>query len=160
VRDAIHAVYRNTVVINSSTVEDTLGGLGAQRRFQTWLLSIFAAIALALAAVGTYGVVHFAIAQRTREIGIRVALGARGADLVRLVLRQGLALPLAGTAAGLVGALLLTRVMRHLLFQVDASDPVTFAAVAALLMAVTVAACWFPARRAMRVDPLVALRDE
>jgi predicted permease len=160
VREAIHAVYRNAVVIHATTVEETLGGLGAQRRFQTWLLSIFSAIALALAAIGTYGVVHFAIAQRTREIGIRVALGARGPDLVRLVLRQGLTLPLAGTAVGLMGALSLTRVMRHLLFQVDASDPVTFTAVAALLMAVAAAACWFPARRAMRVDPLVALRHE
>ena len=136
VRDASSRVYRNAVVISSTTVEDTLGGLGAQRRFQTWLLTIFAAIALVLSAIGTYGVVHVAIAQRTREIGIRVALGARPAEIVRLVLRQGLTLPLAGTAAGLLGALSLTRVMRHLLFQVDASDPVTFAAVAALLMAV------------------------
>jgi len=160
VRDAIHAVYRNAVVLKSSTVEDTLGDLGAQRRFQTWLLTIFAAIALALAAIGTYGVVHFAVAQRTQEIGIRLALGARGADVLRLVLGQGMMLPLVGTAAGLLGALALTRVMRHLLFRVTPADPVTFGAVGALLTTVALLACWFPARRAMRLAPLEALRHE
>jgi predicted permease len=160
VREAIRAVYRNAVILNAATVEDTLGDLSAQRRFQTWLLSLFACVALALAAMGTYGVVHFAVAHRTQEIGIRMALGARPRDVMRLVVGQGMALPIAGTALGLMGALSLTRVMRHLLFRVTPFDPLTFAAVAALLIAVAVPACLIPARRALRVDPLVALRHE
>jgi putative ABC transport system permease protein len=141
-------------------VEDTLGDLSAQRRFQTWLLTVFAAIALALAAIGTYGVVYFAVAHRTREIGIRMALGARGSDVVRLVMGQGMIAAFLGTATGLLGALWLTRIMRHLLYRVSPGDPVTFGAVAGLLTAVALVACWFPARRAVRVDPLAALRDE
>jgi predicted permease len=160
VREAVRAVYRNAVILHAATVEDTLGGLSAQRRFQTSLLSLFAGIALALAAVGIYGIVHFAVAQRTQEIGIRMALGARPLDVMRLVVGQGMALPAAGTALGLSGALSLTRVLRHLLFQVTPIDPLTFAAVAALLITVAVPACWIPARRALRVDPLAALRHE
>jgi len=160
VRDAIRAVYRSAVVLDAATVAETLGGLSAQRRFQTWLLSIFAVVALLLAVVGTYGVIHFAVAQRTQEIGVRVALGARPFDLMRLVLGQGLALAIAGTFAGLLGALSVTRVLQHLLFQVDPADPITLGTVAALLMAASLAACWLPARRAARVDPLVALRHE
>jgi predicted permease len=160
VREAIRFVYRNAVILSAATVEETLGDLGAQRRFQTWLLSLFAAIALALAAIGTYGVVHFAVAQRTQEIGIRMALGARGFDVARLVISHGVALPIAGTTAGLIGALFLTRVMRHLLFHVSPFDPGTFGAVAALLIAITVPACLIPARRALRIDPLVALRHD
>jgi putative ABC transport system permease protein len=160
VRAAIHAVYSSAVVLQTATAEDTLNGLIAQRRFQTWLLSLFAAIALALAAIGTYGVVHFAVAQRTQEIGIRMALGARGSDIFRLVGRQGLTVPIAGTAAGLIGASALTRVMRHMLFHVEPIDWLIFGSVAVLLVAVAALACWFPARRAMRVDPLVALRHE
>jgi predicted permease len=160
VHEAIHAVYRQALILNTSTVEDTLGDLSAQRRFQTWLLTVFAAIALALAAIGTYGVVYFAVAHRTREIGIRMALGARGSDVVRLVMGQGMIAAFLGTATGLLGALWLTRIMRHLLYRVSPGDPVTFGAVAGLLTAVALVACWFPARRAVRVDPLAALRDE
>jgi predicted permease len=160
VREAIRAVYRQAVILNTSTVEDTIGDLGAQRRFQTWLLTVFAAMALALAAIGTYGVAHFAVAHRTREIGIRMALGARSGDVVRLIMGQGSVLPFLGTAIGLLGALGLTRIMRHLLYRVSPEDPATFGAVAVLLSAVALVACWFPARRAMRVDPLVALRHE
>jgi len=160
VRAAVHAVYSNAVVLRAATAEDTLGGLIAQRRFQTWLLSLFAAIAVALSAIGTYGVVHFAVAQRTQEIGVRMALGARAADIFGLVGRQGLTVPIVGTAVGLAGASALTRVMRHLLFHVEPIDLPTFGSVAALLVAVAALACWFPARRAMHVDPLVALRHE
>jgi predicted permease len=160
VRDAIRRVYPNTVVLSTATVDATLGDLGAQRSFQTWVLGAFAAVALALSAIGIYGVVHFSVAQRRQEIGIRLALGASRSDISRLILSQGMAFPVAGTVLGLIGAASLTRVMRHLLFRVDAADPATFAAVATVLLAVSLAACWLPARRAMRMDPLVALRHE
>jgi putative ABC transport system permease protein len=160
VREAIRSVYAQTVILSSATAEATLGDLGAQRRFQTWLLTLFAGVALLLAAIGTYGIVHFAVAQRAQEIGVRMALGAGRGDIVRMILSQGMILPLAGTLIGLLGALSLTRVMRHLLFRVDPADPATFATVAIVLVLVALPACWLPARRAMRVDPLVALRHE
>jgi putative ABC transport system permease protein len=160
VREAIRSVYAQTVILRSDTAEATLGELSAQRRFQTWLLTVFAGAALLLAAIGIYGIVHFAVAQRTQEIGVRIALGAGRADIVRMILAQGMALPLAGTVIGLIGALSLTRVMRHLLFHVQPVDPPTFAGVGGILVVVAAIACWLPARRAMRVDPLVALRHE
>jgi putative ABC transport system permease protein len=160
VREAIRSVYAQSVILSSATAEATLGDLSAQRRFQTWLLTVFAGVALLLAAIGTYGIVHFAVAQRTQEIGVRMALGAGRGDIVRMILSQGMVLPFAGTLIGLLGALSLTRVMRHLLFRVDPADPATFATVAAVLVAVALPACWMPSRRAMRVDPLVALRHE
>ena len=160
VREAIRSVYAQTVILSAATADATLGDLSAQRRFQTWLLTVFAGAALLLAAIGIYGIVHFAVAQRTREIGVRIALGAGRGDIMRMILSQGLVLPCAGTLIGLLGALSLTRVMRHLLFHVDPADPATFAVVAAVLIAVALPACWLPARRAMRVDPLEALRHE
>jgi len=160
VREAIRSVYAQTVILSAATADATLGELSAQRRFQTWLLTVFACAALLLAAIGIYGVVHFAVAQRTREIGVRMALGAGRGDIMRMMLSQGLILPFAGTLLGLLGALSLTHVMRHLLFRVDPADPATFAAVAAVLIVVALPACWLPARRAMRVDPLVSLRHE
>jgi predicted permease len=160
VREAIRSVYAQTVILRSATVEATLGDLTAQRRFQTWLLTVFAGAALLLAAIGIYGIVHFAVAQRTQEIGVRMALGAGRADIVRMILSQSMTLPFAGTLIGLLGALSLTRVMRHLVFGVDPADPATFGVVATVLIAVALPACWLPARRAMRVDPLEALRHE
>jgi len=160
VREAIRSVYAQTVILSSATAEATLGDLSAQRRFQTSLLTLFAAIALALAAIGIYGIVSFAVAQRTQEIGVRMALGAGHGEIARMILSQGLVLPVAGTLIGLFGALSLTRVMRHLLFRVDPADPATFAGVAALLIATAAIACWLPARRAVGVDPLEALRHE
>jgi putative ABC transport system permease protein len=124
------------------------------------LFSIFAALALALGAVGVYGVISYSVAQRTREIGIRMALGARRQEVLHLVVGQGAKLAAVGVAMGLLAALLLTRLMASLLYGVGAADPLTYIAVALLLMVVAVAASYIPARRAMRVDPMVALRHE
>ena len=132
----------------------------ATPRFRTMLFVIFGALALALAAIGIFGVIAYTVARRTHEIGIRMALGAQAGDVLKLVMRQGLALALAGIAAGLAGALALTRLMKTLLFEVSATDPVTFVIVPPLLAAVAMFACWIPARRATKVDPLRALRRE
>jgi putative ABC transport system permease protein len=122
------------------------------------LLAGFAALALLLAAIGIYGVMAFTVGQRTQEIGIRMALGAQTRDVLKLVVRQGLRLVLIGLALGIAGALALTQLLSSLLFGVGTRDPVTFVAIAALLSLVTLFACYLPARRATRVDPLVALR--
>ena len=132
----------------------------ARPRFSSTMLSAFAAFALILAAVGIYGVLSYVVSQSTHDIGLRVALGARRRDIVRLVLRHGLGLLAAGMAAGLAGAAALTRVMSSLLFGVSATDALTFGLVAALLSAVAIAAMLIPARRAASVDPIVALREE
>jgi len=137
-----------------------MGELSAQRRFQTGLLALFAAIALALAMVGIYGIMHYAVAQRTQEIGIRIALGARSSHVLRLVIGQGLKLTLIGLGIGFMAELWLTDLMSHLLFGVSARDPWTFGGVALLLAGVALLACYVPARRATKVDPMVALRYE
>jgi ABC-type antimicrobial peptide transport system permease subunit len=143
-----------------STADRDLGDFSAERSFQTWLLAAFALLALSLAAVGIYGVVHYAVAERTREIGVRVALGARPMDLMWLVIGQGMRMPALGIAIGLLGALGVTRLMSHLLFDVGSADPATFATVGIVLAAVAAAACYFPARRATQVDAVRALRAE
>ena len=124
------------------------------------LLAAFAALALSLASVGIYGVLSYFVVQHTQEIGVRLALGAQRRGILVLVMRKGMTLASAGVAVGLFGAFAMTRLMSSLLYEVSAADPVTFAAVAALLSAVAMLACYVPARRAMRVDPIVALRRE
>lgn len=142
------------------TMDDWLGDSLGRARFGAALLGLFAAIALLLAAVGIYSVMAYAVAERTHEIGIRVALGADRSDVLRMVLRRGALLAFVGVGVGLAGALALTRFLQSLLYQVKPADPLTFAAGAALLVAVALAACCIPAWRAMRVDPMVALRQE
>jgi putative ABC transport system permease protein len=160
VRDIIRLVEGKAMVLSITTVESQTGELSAQRRFQTGLLALFAGIALTLAMVGIYGVMHYAVAQRTQEIGIRVALGARSSHVLRLVIGQGMKLTLIGLGIGLIAELWLTDVMAHFLFGVSAHDPWSFGGVALLLAGVALLACYIPARRAMRVDPMVALRYE
>ncbi|NOT59146.1 MAG: FtsX-like permease family protein, partial [Acidobacteria bacterium] len=128
------------------------------RRFVMRLLGGFAGLALLLAALGIYGVISFSVAQRTNEIGIRMALGAQNREVLKLVLGQGARLIVTGIVSGLLTAVLLTKVMQSLLFGVQATDPLTFASVALLLSLVAFVACWIPARRATKVDPMIALR--
>ncbi|HSB12388.1 MAG TPA: ABC transporter permease [Blastocatellia bacterium] len=145
---------------NVRTLESLLSESTAPRRFSLWLVSVFAGVALVLGAIGLYGVMSFVVAQRTREIGIRVALGAQSIDVLRLVIRQGMLLSLIGVLVGLAASLVLTRLMSSLLFGVSAVDPVIFSAVSVVLTGVALAACFVPARRATRVDAMVALRYE
>jgi ABC-type antimicrobial peptide transport system permease subunit len=142
------------------TMESLISDSLAARRFAMILLGAFAALAMVLASVGIYGVIAYVVGQRTQEIGIRMALGAQRNDVLRLILWQGTRLALLGICIGIVGALALTRLMTKLLYGVSATDPLTFAGLALILAAVAIAACCLPARKAMRVDPMVALRYE
>jgi predicted permease len=157
-RAAVRRVEQNAPIYGMAPLEQQLGTYLTQRRFQTSLLTGFSVVALLMAAVGIYGLIQYSIATRTREIGLRMAIGAQGGDIFRMIIGEGLTLSLAGVAIGLVGALWLGRAGSSLLFGVTASDPLTFTTVSLLLTAVATAACYFPARRAMRVDPIVALR--
>jgi len=156
----LRALDPNQPLADVRTLEEYLDRSVAQRRLTMLLLAAFAGIAFALAAVGIYGVLAHSVAQRTREIGLRMALGARAHDVLRMVVSQGMGVVGAGVLAGVAGALMLTRVMTSLLFGVSATDPLTFAGVAAVFAGVALLACWLPARRAARVDPMVALRYE
>ncbi|MGD0920526.1 MAG: ABC transporter permease [Terriglobia bacterium] len=160
VRDQVLTLDKDMVVGDLQTMEQRLGGSLAGRRTNMLLLGIFAGLALVLAAVGIYGVMSYSVAQRTQEIGLRVALGARPADVLRLVVRQGMTLVLAGVGVGLAGSIAFTRVLRSMLFEVTPTDLVTFAGVSLLLTAVALLASYLPARRATKVDPMVALRYE
>jgi putative ABC transport system permease protein len=162
VRGEVRALDAEVPVFAAKTMEQVISDSRAtfMRRYPAYLIGVFACVALLLALVGIYGVISYAVTQRTHEIAIRVALGAQGRDVLRLVLGHGLLLALAGVACGVVGALALTRLMSGLLFGVSAADPVVYGAVALLLLLVALAACLVPARRATRVDPMVALRYE
>lgn len=160
VRQAVWAVDKDQPVSNVRTMDQVFAAAIARERFQMLLLTLFASLALVLACVGLYGVISYAVAQRTREIGVRMALGAQRSDVLRLVIRQGMVLTLAGLVLGTLGALAATRVMTDLLYGVTATDAITFISVAGLLLVVALLACYLPARRATKVDPLVALRYE
>ena len=160
VRNEVRALDRALPVSSVASMEDVMASARSRPRFLTLLLTMFSSLSLVLAALGIYGVISYSVAQRTNEIGIRMALGAQGGDVVRLIGVKGLKLAITGTALGAAGALALTGVLSGLLFGVSAMDAGTFAAMAVVLIAVTMAACYLPARRASRVDPLTALRYE
>jgi len=141
-------------------MEEVVESTFQNRRFQMWLFIVFSALALGLAAVGLYGLLAYIVSARTREIGIRMALGAQVTDVLQMVIRQGLTLALVGAMVGLAAAGALSRLMSNLVFGVKTIDPVTYAATAGILILVAVFACYIPARRAARVDPMVALRCE
>jgi putative ABC transport system permease protein len=157
-RAAVRRVDNNAPIYGVAPLEQQLGTYLTQRRFQTSLLTGFSVVALLMAAVGIYGLIQYSIATRTREIGLRIAIGAQAGDIFRMIIGEGLLLSVTGVALGLVGALWLGRAASSLLFGVTASDPLTFTTVSLLLTAVAMAACYFPARRATRVDPIRALR--
>ena len=158
IRAAVNRVEKNAPVYGVAPLEQQLGTYLAQRRFQTSLLTGFSIVALLMAAVGIYGLIQYCIATRTQEIGLRMAVGAQSSDIFRMIIGEGLTICLTGLALGLAGAWWLGRAGSALLFGVTASDPLTFTAVSLLLTVVALAACYFPARRAMTVDPLAALR--
>jgi putative ABC transport system permease protein len=160
VRAVVAEIDKDQAVVDVKPLAEHLHGTTQQRRFDSLLFAGFAGLALLLAAVGLYGVLSYSVMLRTREIGVRMALGARGGDVVRLILRHGLLMVLVGTVVGALGALELTQLMQSLVFGMSASDPLTFAAVAVVLLLVAALACYIPARRASRMDPLRALRVE
>jgi ABC-type antimicrobial peptide transport system permease subunit len=156
----VHALDADVPVYDIATMDQRLTDSLARQRFAMTMLAAFAGFAMILAAIGLYGVLSFLVSQGTPEIAIRMALGAQRARILRLVFRQGMGLACIGIAAGVMGAAALTRLMSGLLFGVGAYDPATFFGVVVLLVVVAMAACYFPARRAMRVEPLAALRAE
>ncbi len=159
-RSRIWEIDKDQAIYDIRTIDAMLGQMMSQRRFNMMLFGILAAVALILASVGIYGVISYSVTQRTHEIGIRLALGAAPADVMKMILRQGILLALAGVGLGLIASFLLTRFMATLLYTVSATDPATFALIAASLTGVALGACAVPARRALKVDPMVALRYE
>jgi putative ABC transport system permease protein len=160
IRGAIASIDKDQPIFAIATMQELVDSSVSTRRVTLILLGIFSALALVLAAIGIYGVISYSVAQRTHEIGIRMALGADGGGVLRMILAQGAKLAGAGVVIGLAASLGLTRLMANLLFSVSAADPLTFAAVALVLVLVALLACYIPARRALRVDPIIALRYE
>jgi putative ABC transport system permease protein len=160
IRNAVLQIDKEQPIANVKTLDQILSASIAQQRFSALLLGVFAVVAMSLAAVGIYGVLSYAVTQRTHEIGVRLALGASRHDVLRLVVGQGMCLTLLGVAAGLAVAFALTRLMSTLLFGVSATDPMTFSLIPLMIVIIALLACWVPARRATKVDPMVALRIE
>jgi ABC-type antimicrobial peptide transport system permease subunit len=160
IRSVFHSIDKTQPVQAILPLEDYLSASLSQRRFTLTLLGAFGALALLMAGVGTYGVISYAVSLRTRELGIRMALGAQARDVLAMVLRQGLSLAAAGLAAGFLASLALTRVLSSMLYEVQPNDVASVTVVALLLVAVAFLACYVPARRATKVDPMVALRYE
>jgi putative ABC transport system permease protein len=160
IRATVHQIDPDVPLTDVATMFTRLSQSMSDRRYPMLLLAGFAILAVILAAVGTYGVLSYAVGQRTREIGVRMALGARAQDVLGMVLGGGIRLTLIGVVLGAVGAAIAGRALGKLLYGITPTDPVTFAAVALLLTAIAAIACYLPARRATRVDPMVALRAE
>jgi ABC-type antimicrobial peptide transport system permease subunit len=160
VRRHVHALDGGLAMFQAQTVEQVLDDNTQDAGIQAFLLGTFATLALLLAVVGLYGVMSYLVAQRTREIGIRMALGAQASSVLNMVMREGLRLSIVGVVLGVAAAIGLTRLMATALYGVRPTDPITYAAMAIVLTVVTLSACWIPARRATKVDPIEALRDE
>jgi putative ABC transport system permease protein len=160
VRREVHAMDKSAFISGFTTMEQRIGRSLFERKFQTSLLSAFSLVALLLAAVGTYAVVHFSVQQRVREIGVRMVLGAQKLDVLSMVLRQGLKMVFLGVVLGIALVFAMTRLMERLLYEIKPTDPSMFAAVSLLLVVIALLACWLPARRATKVDPMEALRYE
>jgi putative ABC transport system permease protein len=160
VRSRVSALDKEVLVTNVSTVDQMVSAALREPRFNTALLGAFAGLALLIASIGLYAVISYSVTQRTHEIGVRIAVGAGQDDIFRLIVGQGMVLTLTGVAIGLAASFALTRVMLSLLFEVSAADPLTFVGISLLLTFVSLLACYIPARRAMKVDPMAALRYE
>jgi ABC-type antimicrobial peptide transport system permease subunit len=159
VRSAIHAIDANLPIAEIRTMREVVASTIAERRFQMLLITLFGAVALAVGAVGLYGVVSYSVACRTGEIGLRIAIGAARADLMRWVFVSGMRPVIGGLVAGLAGAVVIAVVLRSLLFEISPADPLSLGAVVGVLVAVSCLACYLPARRAAATDPMVALRQ-
>jgi len=160
IREQVRALDAELPIYHAQRMEEYVAASVAQRRFTSLLCSIFAGVGLLLAVVGLFGVISYSVAQRTHEIGVRVAVGAEKRDILRLILTEGMGITVAGIGIGLVGAVAVSSIVKSQLFGVSATDPLTFLGVVAVLGLVALLACYIPARRATRVDPMVALRYE
>ena len=160
IRGAVGEIDKSVPVFDVKTMDSMVSDAGSLRRFDLSLLGMFSGLALLLAAIGVYAVMAYSVSQRTQEIGVRIALGARSRDVVYLILGQGARLAVTGVVAGVVGALLLRRLVANLLYGVGSADPLIFSTVPVVIVAVVLLACYLPAYRASKVDPMVALRSE